>query len=539
MLPRLFLTHSTIAMSLLFALLLGGATRAQSVSEQVDEKLRAAAARLADAFGRGAVFGQFVERAPGSYVFAPEDRSLPILAVENSARIGSIAVGPKVAARAEIEAEQRTIRILSYQLDVRGAAPPDSRNASGPLKDAAESARSIIARLQSAAQPGAMSVESRTLDSDTPLGNATLKDIDSFVAAYRSALDASRTADAKAIATQWRTLRGQIVAALPDGDDAEYKTLYGAADNYAPWRYDRIFTDAASVVALGEPGANTPLCSGVLVAADLVLTAGHCFGGARVRPPETLEVWFGFAERPDGSSPSPVRRPVAEAIAPAQDKWPDVFAGKFSQHLYDYALIRFKSRPGEDVVPEVTIVPGKVVRPTPQCLRVTPPQRADPLYVIGYPRGRPATIHDNGRVELPYRVQGTDFDTLRLDVDADFVGEPDHDQILSDFDNSYVLDSSGVLKWRYLFDVRDNGQPRMGVIADTFRGNSGGPVYDHERDQCVVGILNRGMGDTGQRREADWKVHERVLPMHAIIKDLEQNSVVAPLLADGTIKVIQ
>lgn len=234
-----------------------------------------------------------------------------------------------------------------------------------------------------------------------------------------------------------------------------------------------------------------------------------------------------------------MRRKVSPAaLAPLAGKWPDVYARKFSQYLYDYALLRFEAKPGEELIPEIEVIPGRKVRPQPQCLRETPPQRADALYVIGYPGGRPATIHDNGRVELPYRVQGQDFDTLRLDVDADFLGEADHGQIMLDFDNSYVLDAASPLKWRYLHDVREGGQPRMGIIADTFRGNSGGPVYDHEREQCVVGILNRGMGDTGQRLEADWKVHERVLPIRAIIDDLRKNPDVKPLLDDGTIRVV-
>jgi Trypsin-like peptidase domain len=512
---------------------------AQDINAQLDQKLKQAASRLADAFAKDLVFGQFVGRGVGVYVFTPEDTSLPILAVENPERVNEIAVGPRVAVSARINQEEHKITIVSYKFDTRYAESPQAPNASEPLKDAAASARSIISRLELAARPGAQSVNARSLDNQTALGVETLKDMGSFVDAYRAALDAGKPADAESIAKQWRELRAQIGAALPDGDDPEYKTLYGASDNYAPWRYDRIFTDAAAVVAIGEPGEDTAICSGVLVAENIVLTAGHCFSGPPVREPSQLEILFGYAKRPDGSSPSPMRRAVkANFLAPPAEKWPDLFNKKFSQHLYDYALIQFETRQGEDLIPEVEIVPGKKVKPEPQCLRETPPDRADPLYVIGYPRGGPATIHDNGRVELPYRVMGNVFDTLRLDVDADFLGEPDHEQILSDFDNSYILDSSDLLKRRYLFDIRENGQPRMGVIADTFRGNSGGPVYDHEREQCVVGILNRGMGDTGQRLEADWKVHERVLPMKAIIDDLRKNPDVAPLLweDDGTIQ---
>lgn len=297
--PRLLLALSLNVSAVAFA---RGPTLAQSLEEQLDQKLKAAAASLSDAFAKDAVFGQFVERAQGAYVFAPEDQSLPILVVENPEQISEIAVGPKVSVSAQIDLENRTVKVSSYELDARFALGTKVLNTSEPVKDAAESARNILSRLEIAAKPGAMSVNERTLDTKTDLGKATLKDMASFASAYRAALDAQQLADAGAIAKQWRELRAQIVAALPEGADPEYKTLYGAADNYAPWRYDLIFTQATSVVALGEPGKNTSLCSGVLISEDIVLTAGHCFSGPPIREPGQLEVWFGYAENPDGGS---------------------------------------------------------------------------------------------------------------------------------------------------------------------------------------------------------------------------------------------
>ena len=90
------------------------------------------------------------------------------------------------------------------------------------------------------------------------------------------------------------------------------------------------------------------------------------------------------------------------------------------------------------------------------------------------------------------------------------------------FDTSYTPVTFENVPARVLLHVRDGGQPRMGIVADTFRGNSGGPVYDHERDQCVGGILIGGASDTGMRRNPNWKDHERVLPIEAILEDLER-----------------
>jgi hypothetical protein len=135
-------------------------------------------------------------------------------------------------------------------------------------------------------------------------------------------------------------------------------------------------------------------------------------------------------------------------------------------------------------------------------------------------------------------MAGDAFNLLRLDVEADFKGKPERADVLREFDQSYVLNPSGALQWHYFFDIRDGGQPRMGIVADTFRGNSGGPVYDHERDQCIVGILNRGMADTGTRLEPNWKVHERVLPIRAILDDLDRYPETKPLIEDGKLKIV-
>jgi V8-like Glu-specific endopeptidase len=77
----------------------------------------------------------------------------------------------------------------------------------------------------------------------------------------------------------------------------------------------------------------------------------------------------------------------------------------------------------------------------------------------------------------------------------------------------------------------------MGIVADTFHGDSGGPVFDHDHDQCVVGILTSGMPDTGIRLTANLKQHERVLPVTAILDDLNQDPSTAKLINDKEVDV--
>ena len=520
----------------LFAALLlvmaGGTGLGQDITATVGARVKEAASRLTDAFAGGPVRGRFLERLPGSYVFAPEDKALPVVAVTNPYRIGTLAVGPLVVVRGELDAAARTLELENYALAGQERAPqPVERSdpAGSPLAQAFTAANAIMGRLDAAAKPGALSVESRALNRESDLGRAILDNIADFARAYRAAVDAGDPTTVDRIVARWSEVRAMVVETLPDG--TEYKAVYGAPDYYPPWRYDRIFRDSAAVVAIGEPGKNTARCSGVLIGEDLVLTAGHCFAGPPPKEPGELEVWFDYVELADGSRHAPVRRKIlAEPVAPPSAKWPDLMQRRFEASLYDYAIVRFQAPAGQPLVPNEA---------RPQCLRNTPLSRADALYVVGYPRGNPATVHDNGRVELPYRVlSGDDFDLLRLEVDADFKDKPERTEVLREFDQSYVLDDAGVLKWYYFFDIRDGGQPRMGIVADTFRGNSGGPVYDHERDQCVVGILNRGMEDTGSRLEANWKVHERVLPIRAILDDLRRRPETTPLVEEGKLRIV-
>jgi hypothetical protein len=482
----------------------GGQDPPASVAAR-EGRLRQARTELAVLLKEQGVDGILIERLQGSYVFSPRRHDLPQAPIANPEEVGALAVGPLLQVWGTLD-ERGGLAISRYALRVRSPSAPGSDAAlPGEVRSASTALRKT---LEEAVKPGAMSVSTRGLDDPSPLTRDIRSNLAAIRKAYREAIE--KQADDKvvtAIVREWAENRALVADAFFDSDD--HKALYGPPDNYDPWRYDLIYRQSRSVVAIGEPGAFTARCSGVLIANDLVLTAGHCFGGARPKAPKELEIWFDYARVPAGNPPTIQRRAIVELLAPSVKRLPDMMAGAFDADLPDYAIVRFSGTPAQSA--------------DPQCIGRVSPLRHDPLYVVGYPRGEPIMVHDSARVYLPYRILNAEFHHLRLDVDADMLQSDDRVEFMKQFDASYeTVAEVNDVTYRFFHHVKDGNQPRMGIVADTFQGNSGGPVYDRERKQCVVGILVAGAEDTGTRLTPNWKHHERVLPVSAILQDAER-----------------
>jgi len=507
--------------------LMGGGP-ALTVAQDLDQARRAALERLEQSFASGAVPGRLVERTPGTYVFVPESPDLPALPVLNPGDVPAASVGPRLEVQASYDARNGGIRVEDYELSLISRLlrvdlldDGDTLGDSRIVRAVARFQGKVKAALQrdlSSRIVGAIRLGSDAPADDPMIGESARTAERELDAAYRDAVERGDGEERRA-----------AVRALADVRQ-ELKAIYGDYDNYPPWSYQQIFANSRSVVALAEPGQqNQALCSGVLIARDLVLTAGHCF---KQHDPQDLQVWFDFVETAAGELPAPIGFDIVELVAPPAEQHPEFLERaaqeRFDAAVPDYAILRFDPDDGPGLAPEVA----------PQCLRKAHINRGRPVYVVGYPKGTRETVHDAGRVYLPFRLRPRQLDDLKMEIEVDFADLEDADRLrlLEQFTASYVERADGATSIFELHDTRFGGQPKVGIVADTFRGNSGSPVFDRD-NHCIAGILTGGAPDIGQRLGASWQFHETVLPMPAILERLEQNAQTAALLEDGVLTI--
>jgi Trypsin len=508
----------------LVALLLAAAGLARA--QDMDQSRLAALDRLSGRLEHSALAGRLIERTPGAYVFVPEARDLPALPVLNPEAVARTSVGPRLNLRATYDASGEGVRVTGYSLAPRSAASEAAMMTPSPRATASPVERALAtfqAQLSGALQPGT------ARGPDAPRVEIVAPGDDSMIS--QAADQAQRALDAAyhdAVAQGDDQQRRAAVRAIADVRQ-QLKAIYNTYDNYPPWNYEKIFANSKSVVALAEPGQHRQaLCSGVLIAPDLVLTAGHCF---RQHHPEDLQVWFGFVETADGQFPAPVGFPITALVAPPSKQHEEFLERaareRFDAEVPDFAIVRFDGDQGRGPPAEVA----------PQCLRSAHISRGRPLYVIGYPKGTRQMVHDNGRVYLPFRLRSQEFNNIRKEIEVDFAALEDGERLrlVDEFVASYVRAGQGASAVFELHDTRFGGQPKLGIVADTFQGNSGSPVFDRD-NHCIAGILTGGAPDIGQRLGASWQFHETVLPMPAILSSLEQPETVT-LLEAGSLDI--
>jgi len=312
----------------------------------------------------------------------------------------------------------------------------------------------------------------------------------------------------------------QVVAAyktLPESDRAEQrvlveqhaelrrleKSLYGRDDRYPPQTYERIYANSRGAFALRAKREDKPRCSAVLIGERLALTNNHCI---LEEAPDEFEAVFDYEDDLAGNRMPRKAFPVADIR----------FTDEDARGKLDFALLELGANADG-------ALPG--AQYPVQCLSQAPVRRDEPLYVVGYPLGEPRTVHDNTFVYFPFRLSGDEYVELKLLVRAEFDSLEAEELSyregkLKEFTDSYRLREDGDEPYYEYISVRFGEQPTIGVDSDTYRGNSGSPVY-HRRSHAVVGLLFDGQEDLSQPWAPGWRSHEAVLPIAEIVERLD------------------
>ncbi len=468
--------------------------------------------------------GRFIERTPGNFIFLPQQKDLPAIPVLDAENIAASAVGPVLEVRGVLPNGANAadaLQVMSYSLfdPLRGEPPViETRH------------RAIV---ESLAKFGC-DMSSLIGAGCSTRGEEPVSSVEEAESGVESSL-AEIYAEASTLGDRGLEVRGQAVRATA-GVRQQLKSVYGGRDNYPPWSYQLIYENSFSVASIAEKDqTSNAICSGVLISPNHVLTAAHCF---KTNHPMDLDVWFGFSEIPRQQFPDPVVFSVTGIAAPSSDRLAELLRRaaqeNFDESFLDYIILEIERAEAEvEVEAESEPVSESSVASMlkPQCVKGANPKRGAALYVVGYPNGTRTTVHDNGRVYLPYRVRETQFLELKFEIEVDFADFPDVERvaIVDEFLASYVKEGSEGNAEYSLRDIRFGGQPKLGIVADTFKGNSGSPVYARN-NHCVVGILTGGAPDMGQPLNATWQFHETVLPMEAVLSDLASDVQTAQLL---------
>lgn len=339
------------------------------------------------------------------------------------------------------------------------------------------------------------------------------------VAERALAPDASE-ADLRQLKQATDVAQQQVVAAyktLPEGDRSEQralveqhaelrrleKSLYGRDDRYPPQTYERIYANSRGAFALRSRNEDKPRCSAVLIGERLALTNNHCIFE---EAPDEFEAMFDYEDDLAGNQLPRKTFPVNAIRLTDEDE-----RGKL-----DFVLLELGAN-------ETGALPGALY-PV-QCLSTARVLRDEPLYVVGYPLGEPRTVHDNTFVYFPFRLSEDEYIELKLLVSAEFDSIAAEEQSyregkLKEFVDSYQRREDGDAPYYEYISVRFGQQPTIGVDSDTYRGNSGSPVY-HRRSHAVVGLLFDGQEDLSQPWAPGWRSHEAVLPIAKVIERLD------------------
>ncbi len=253
--------------------------------------------------------------------------------------------------------------------------------------------------------------------------------------------------------------------------------------------------------AIRQKGAAKPHGSGVLIGTNLVLTCKHNFNGIR-NGAMNCQAVFHFTDKDPGAAFT-----IANVVHSSEE--------------LDFCVLELGKQIEAADIPAFTL-------PLPPRIGVQPELfRHDGIYVAGHPGGRPLSVALNSHVEYPYWIDNQDSVSklAKLTVMSMFSSPEEYEsnkekylKIVDDFfSSSYQHEGANG------FFFRPGGFPAIGADADTKSGDSGGPVFDVNRNS-LVGLLRKGKYDekADLPQGANYAFFELVIPISSIVAELNQ-----------------
>lgn len=316
------------------------------------------------------------------------------------------------------------------------------------------------------------------------------------------------------------------------------KAIYGGTSDFQPSTYRQMFEQSRRVVGIGP---DIPNCSGMLVSAEWVMTAGHCLKSGIQDMLVTVDIDVEMVK--DASGTSHARRLDPDQMTGQQiaqlrrrirvdDAWPAEGTGQSDQDGIDYAFLHLKQ---DEMDEKLVGFLGQIETVAALHFCQSTPAKGVPVAVIARRMRDAAKVYDYARVLFPFRASPAQFKELTVDtglgiqrfVDETF-DEPaqraeEFDSRMTEFEQAYVKNPDGYYEYRAQRIDLAGRRPFFGMDTDTVHGNSGGPVFSREQP-CIIGIFTGGQLDGAKFQSGSWSRHEFGTPLREVVADLRQQN---------------
>lgn len=379
------------------------------------------------------------------------------------------------------------------------------------------------------------------------------------------------------IAKEWskiKTITGKLSS---NKSNRVYKAIYNQNDNFESYKLDIIQKQISSVAAVVNDELFVPFCSASLVAPNIVLTAAHCFT-PEANISEDYDLLFNFQDGPGGMGVTPIVADVVEIAGPLHIKQDLLFAGTHTKTNLDYVFLKFRWKNNTEFKnPHINCLRQKPAKRQDAIYSLGFPDGARMRYhsngrvYLPYKISNGSTFDDfifslasdeftnfwrsrntnkkitelvtlkNKSTETENQNSLYSFfanlfpqDEVKKTDEAKKLQETEIQSHLDAFEANATFQAGYAIQNAYTdYKVTDDGQyrtlekgdkgdhPTLGISLDLFSGDSGAPIFSmKDKNQCIIGILNKGIPDEYVGVIANYSTHESVLPIESILQHL-------------------